>query len=209
MSKTLDKKIIDKIIQLRRRGHSLPEIRKIVGKGSATVSKYIQEVDILPEYYNIWKNKQGGSKIRADQKWKEANNKARKIVSSLNRKERLLIAACLYWGEGTKTELNLANTDPDLVRVFIECLKDIGVTKDRLRITIRIYEDIDKNKAMVYWAKVIGIPKSQILGVNILNGKKSGKLKYGMCRVRVTKGAQYFKILKSVIELIKVNIQPS
>lgn len=206
MSKKLNKKEINQIIRLRKRGYSLPEIKKITNKSNATVSKYIKGIEILPEYYNIWKIKQNTSKIKAEKGWIEANNKAKKLISSLNKKERLLIAACLYWGEGTKTELNLTNTDPDLIRVFISCLKELGIAKDKLRITIRIYEDINKNEAIEYWAKVIGIQKSQILGVNILKGKKGGKLKYGMCRVRISRSAPYFKIIKSIIDLIKIKI---
>ena len=206
MSKKIDKKDIDKIIQLRRYGYSLSEIRKAVGKGNATVSKYVQGVEILPKYYNIWKIKQGGSKLRAEQEWLRANKTAGQIVNSLNKKERLLIAACLYWGEGSKKELNLINTDPELIKVFIECLKELGITKDKLRITIRIYEDINEEKAVAYWSKITGIHKSKILNINIVKGGKSGKLKYGMCRVRVVKSAPYFKLIKSIINLVKVNI---
>jgi len=197
-----DQSIINQIIQLRKSGHSLPEIRKITGKGNGLVSKYIQGVKILPQYYNVWKMKQGGSKARADAEWNKAKNTAENLIGSLDGKERLLIAACLYWGEGTKTELNLSNTDPNLIRIFVRCLEEIGVTKDKLRVTIRVYDDLDKSKAMEFWARVIGIPKNQILNVNVLKGKKSGKLQHGMCRIRVTKSAPYFKIIKSIIEVI-------
>lgn len=197
---------INQIIQLRKRGHSLSEIRKITKKSNSLVSKYIQGVAILPRYYHAWKIKQGGSKTRANIEWEKSKIIAEKIVGSLNRKEKLLIAACLYWGEGTKTELNLSNTDPNLIRIFIRCLEEIGVTKDKLRITIRIYDDLNKDKAMEFWAGVIGIQKNQILNVNVLKGKKDGKLQYGMCRIRVTKGAPYFKIIKSIIKVIAVKI---
>ena len=197
---------INQIVRLRKRGHSLSEIRKITGKSNSLVSKYIQGVKILPRYYHAWKIKQGGSKARASTEWEKSKITAEKIVGSLNRKEKLLIAACLYWGEGTKTELNLSNTDPDLVRVFVRCLEEIGVTKDKLRITIRVYDDINKDKAMEFWSGIIGIQKNQILNVNVLRGKKNGKLQYGMCRIRVTKGAPYFKIIKSIIKSIAVKI---
>lgn len=53
-----------------------------------------------------------------------------------------------------------------------------------------------------YWAQIIGIPSNRILNVNILKGKKRGKLQYGMCRVRVTKGGNYLKLLQSVAKVI-------
>ena len=92
-------------------------------KSSATILKYIKNVEILPKYFNEWKLKRGGSKFRADKEWIKAYSIAQKLINSLNKKEKLLIAACLYWGEGTKKELSLTNTDPDLIRVFIESLE--------------------------------------------------------------------------------------
>ncbi|MCL5004774.1 MAG: hypothetical protein M1170_02420 [Patescibacteria group bacterium] len=204
--KKLNQKDINQIINLRKHGHSLPEIKNITRKSSATILKYIKNVEILPKYFNEWKLKRGGSKFRADKEWIKAYSIAQKLINSLNKKEKLLIAACLYWGEGTKKELSLTNTDPDLIRVFIESLKELGIAKDKLRITIRIYEDINREKAIEYWAKIIKVPKSQILNVNILKGKKTGKLEFGMCRLRITKSAPYFKIIQSIIKLIKENI---
>jgi hypothetical protein len=58
----------------------------------------------------------------------------------------------------------------------------MGLDKERLRVNIRIYEDINAEKAIQYWARIVDIPKSQILSVNVLHGKKQGKLPYGMCR---------------------------
>jgi hypothetical protein len=115
----------------------------------------------------------------------------------------MLILACLYWGEGNKTELNLINSDPNLIRVFVNCLKRLGVKDEDLLVSARIYEDLNPEKVKLFWAKTLRIHKDLIRSINVLNGKKLGKLKYGMCRVRVRKGARYFKIIMSVIDLIK------
>lgn len=194
---------IDKIIQLRKTGHTLPEIMKIMERGSSTVFKYIQGIKILPKYQESYRVKQGGSKLRASNKWAEAEKQITEFITTIDKKNKFLIAACLYWGEGAKKDFSLANTDPGLIKTFINCLEDLGVTKDRLKINIRIYEDIDKHSAVKFWAKTIGIPEKKILSVNILKGRKVGKLKYGMCRVRVTKGEKYFKLLQSTIKVIK------
>lgn len=194
---------IKQIKKLREKGCSLPEIVKIVRRGNSTVFKYIQDVKILPQYYNVWKEKQGGSKQRMLNEWSKAKINAQNIISFLNNKEKKIIAACLYWGEGAKADFSLSNTDPGLIKTFVHCMESFGMNKNDLRVTIRIYSDLDKNKAIKYWAKIIGIPKKQILNINILHGKKSGKLKYGMCRIRITKGGPYLKLIKSIIELIK------
>lgn len=195
---------IKQIIKLRERGHSLPEIIRITKRGSSTVFKYIKDVKILPQYYKIWREKQGGSKRRMLNEWNKAKTKAQNIISSLNGKEKMIVAACLYWGEGAKADFSLSNTDPGLIKTFVHCIESFGVNKNDLRVTIRIYSDLKKDRVIKYWAKIIGIPKRQILNINVLHGKKSGKLKYGMCRIRITKGGPYLKLIKSIIELIKL-----
>ncbi|MEK7538856.1 MAG: hypothetical protein AAB552_03375 [Patescibacteria group bacterium] len=204
--KPITKKEIEKMVHLRETGHSLPEIQKIIKRGSATVFEYIKNVTVLPQYVELLKSKQGGSKVRAQKNWSICFGKAQDMLLPIIEKDKLLILAALYWGEGTKRELNIINSDPELLRVFVECLLNIGVTRDMLRVTLRIYEDMPEKEIRKYWAGVLKIPEKSILGVNILKGKKVGKLKYGMCRVRVTKGAPYFKLIMSMIELIKSRI---
>lgn len=199
---------INQIIKLRRYGYSLPEIREAVKRGNSTIFKYIQNVKILPKYQNAWRIKQGGSRKRMLKEWGKSKEKAEKIINHLSRTNKIIIASCLYWGEGTKNDFSLSNTDPGLIKVFIRCLEELGIAKQSLRVTIRIYEDIQKKTAIKYWAKIIGIPKKQILNVNVLKGKKKGKLKYGMCRIRITKGAPYLKLIRSIVELIKQKMSP-
>lgn len=61
MPKLIPKEIIKKIRLLRQRGYSLPEIHKEVKVGYGSVFRYIQGVEILPEYRQIWHTKRGGS----------------------------------------------------------------------------------------------------------------------------------------------------
>ena len=98
---------VAKIIHLRERGHSLPEIRKITGHGSSTIFKYIQDVEILPEFINMWRRKQGGSAQRAKEKWEDALKTAESTIGKMNSRDELFLLAGLYWGEGNKRELNL------------------------------------------------------------------------------------------------------
>ena len=158
---------------------------------------------VLPQYESLLRAKQGGSIARSKRKWAEASKEARRLVECITERERLLILACLYWGEGNKRDLDLNNSDPALIKVFVECLKIIGVKKDDLRITLRLYNDLNRQRAIKYWSDLLEISADKILGVNTLYGKKKGKLKYGMCRVRVAKGGPYFKLIMSMIDLIK------
>lgn len=197
---------IRRIVQLREHGHSLPEIRNITGHGKATIFKYIQNVEILPRFIERWNNRRKSSVSRMIESQKKAKIEAEAVINELTRKDKIIIIGCLYWAEGNKKDFSLSNTDPVLIKTFIEYLSEIGVKKNDLRVTVRVYEDIDIKKACKFWARVVGISADKIRNVNILRGKKKGKLKYGMCRIRVVKGAYFLKLLKAVKDIIGENV---
>lgn len=194
---------ICKIKRMRQTGHSLPEICNVLKRGSSTVYRFAKDVIVFPEYASILKQKQGGSINRANTLWKKSEIKAGSLLKKIEKRDKLLILAAIYWGEGTKKELNLINSDPALIQVFVSCLKEIGINKKSLRVSIRIYDGIDIDEAKKYWAKICDIDIENILSVNILKGKKNGKLRYGMCRIRVTKSGDSFKLIISMLEFIK------
>ncbi len=121
----------------------------------------------------------------------------------MSREQRLLLLLGIYWGEGNKRELNLINSDPALIKTFLSCLYDMGMKKEELRITLRLYDGIDKEKSRRFWAKLLSIRIKDIRNINTIQGNKIGKLKYGMCRVRVAKSAPYFKLIMSLLSEIK------
>lgn len=204
--KLVTKNEINKIKRLRETGHSLPEICRALRRRSSTVHRFAKDVVILPEYRIILRQKQGGSINRAKEFWKKATNRAAFLLKKVTARDKLFILAALYWGEGAKKEFNIINSDPKLIQATISCLKEIGVKKRDLRISLRIYTDINITEAKKYWAKICGINTNAILNVNILSGKKTGKLPFGMCRVRITKGAEFFKLIMSMINFIKLQI---
>jgi hypothetical protein len=199
----LPTKEVNLIKVLRANGNSLTQICRETGIGRATVYKYMKDVPI-PE--SEQERLRFSRKFNSLEEWEKASIQADSLTGLLTQKEKILVLASLYWGEGTKRKLNIINSDPELIRVVALCLKEIGVKDEMFRITLRIYEDIDKEEAINYWANVLKLPCSQIIGVNVLSGKKIGKLKYGMCRMRVTRGARYFKLIMSLIGSIKKKI---
>lgn len=197
---------IKRIRTLRQTGHSLPEIRKAVGRGNSTVYEIIKGVVVAEPYASVLRAKQGGSKTRSAHHWNQAVQNAQRAIGKISKRDRMLVLAALYWGEGNKTELNLINSDSDLVRIFVSCLLDIGVRPADLRVSLRIYEDIPRRKAASFWSNVVSVPLSRFGRIDVLKGKKKGKLEYGMCRIRVQKGGSYFKLIMSMIESIKSEI---
>jgi DNA-binding transcriptional MerR regulator len=201
--KPVSKEEILKIKHLRKIGHSLPEIRSIVKRGNSVVFKYIQGVSVLPQYQSLLREKQGGSKKRSVALWKEAREKVNSISFPFYKEGLILFTTALYWAEGAKRDLSLTNSDPDLIRIFIQGLLKLGVKKSDLRVSLRLYGDIKESKARSFWAEKLDISQELIRNINWIHGKKEGKLPYGMCRVRVTKSGNYFKMIMSSIEYIK------
>jgi len=204
--KILSQKSIQKIKFLRMRGYSLPEIKRITSHSSGTVFKYIQGVNILPEFEEFWQSRRKPSKWKLEQEEKMAKQEARKNIKSINKKEKIIIAASLYWAEGAKRDLSISNSDPNLIKTFVRSLKEFGVDRDRLVVSVRVYDDLDIEKVCLFWSNVLDITRSEIRSVDILKGKKQGKLEYGMCRVRIKKGGRILKLLKALKNCIVENV---
>src|SRR3989344_334530 len=128
---------IRKITRLRETGHSLNEIKAIVNRGQGTVYRYIKNVSILPRYQEEWKIKRGGSKFKSLKEWEAAKLRARSILDTFGFKEKMIILACLYWGEGNKQELNIINSDPLLIRVVLVCFRELGIKNAEVKIGLR------------------------------------------------------------------------
>lgn len=192
-----------KLKDLRRKGYSITELARELLMSKANVWHHVQGIKLTPQRLKILRSKQGGSKNKSLLEWQKAKNHAQKLITSLNSTEKILIAAALYWGEGSKRDCGLSNTDPALIKTFINCLRELGVKKENLSVGLRLYEDLDKKAAINFWSKLIGISPGKIKSINVLKGKKKGKLKYGMCRLRIIKGGYILKLfscLRSIME---------
>jgi hypothetical protein len=81
----------------------------------------------------------------------------------------------LYWGEGAKTggTVKLANSDPEMVRVFLLFLRKIcGIEEKRMKMIIHMYPDQDGDFLQEFWSAVTGIEAERFYKPQILAGKK-------------------------------------
>jgi hypothetical protein len=71
----------------------------------------------------------------------------------------------LYWGEGNKMNnhaVRLGNTDPDLLRTFLEFLTVFfSIDVSRLHFGLQIFTDIDPKVAKEYWCKKLSLRNEQ------------------------------------------------
>ena len=78
-------------------------------------------------------------------------------------------------------------------------LNIIGISDDRITPVMRIYSGMNKKVCLNYWSKITKFPKSKFV-IRFNDGGKSGKTKYGMCRIEVKKSGDLLKLALSVID---------
>lgn len=71
----------------------------------------------------------------------------------------------LYWGEGTKknlTAVRLGNTDPALIRKFLEFLyQTYSVKKEKVRFGLQIFSDMKPGEALAFWCRHLNATRKQ------------------------------------------------
>lgn len=172
----------------RMKGKSIPEISLLVGVSKTTVQRYVQTVEVPVEYRQRLREKQGGAKDRAIAVRKNVAREVESEIGALSERDRRMLLIGMYWGEGTKKDFGLINSDPLLIQAFISSLYAVGITKSRLSLSLRVHEGVSIQEARKYWSETTSLPQESIVFVEVIRGRKQGKLPYGMCRVRVRSG---------------------
>ena len=131
------------------------------------------------------------------------------MLGTLSDRDLLMLMCGIYWGEGSKNEFNLINGDPYLIKIFIEGLYSLGIKREEITLNFRLFSDMNKEEVVNYWIKFLDMDIKQISGREIIQGNGSKRLLYGMCRVRVKKAAPHFKLMMSMIDLIRLPNKPS
>lgn len=191
------------LIRLRQKGRSIPEISKETGIAKTTIQRHVQGIEVPERFLKTLREKQGGSKQRAAAIRENSSKDAQKLLGNLSKRDSLILLTALYWAEGSKRDLDLINSDPLLIQTFVYGLKHaLGIPSDRISITIRLHQGLSVRAAKRFWSKSTGLSFSKKRKIEIIPGKKVGKLKYGMCRVRVRSGIRHRLVLQSLIAQI-------
>lgn len=175
---------ISKIRRLYEKGKSAVEVGKELGIPWRKVIYFMDK-------YGIKRR----SRSEATYLKHNPNGDPFKIKKRLNPQEQCLraLALGLYWGEGSKynpISIRLTNSDPALLRTFIEFLRNIcGVNPQKIRLWITVHDDVSIEKARDYWGKELEIPFSQFSKTVVIahhgNGTYKNKSIYGTATVCV------------------------
>ena len=152
-------------------GLSMKEISEKIGWGYKEVVYWMNRYEILRR-----------TRSEATYVKKNPNGDPFKIKQKLSSKEKELrsMGLGLYWGEGDKSDyssVRLGNTDPRLIKRFIEFLIQIcGVKKEKLKYELQIFNDANQQKAIKFWMDELNIKKREF--TNIINHPPRNKGTY-------------------------------
>jgi len=201
-------KIIKQIQILRKRGRSINEIVSALGIAKSTVQRHTAKIKLSERALARIGERLRTSTILSQNEWQSAKQNAIKTVGYISSKEAKIVAVCLYWAEGNKSDFSLINSDPHLIRTFVNVIrKEFNVSNDQIVISLRVYEDLSVQKCKSFWSCVTGVRLADQTSVEVLKGRKSGKLEHGMCRVRVRRGGRLLKLIRSLAEQIARTVE--
>ncbi|AEV88670.1 hypothetical protein ACWT_7659 [Actinoplanes sp. SE50] len=215
---------------LRAQGRTVPEIAAAleVSKSSAYLWTRDMPLDATPEEAAARRSRH--SKSVAEKRWgphrKErdlARDRMRAEVSGwvgdLSEREVILLGSVAYWCEGAKempwgpraTSLKFANSDPQLILLFLRYLALMGVSSERVSFRLSIHESADVEGATQWWAKVVGVDAGEFLRPTLKRHnpatvrKNVGDFYRGCLMVSVRKSAQLYWELEGVMEGIALS----
>ena len=132
----------------------------------------------------------------------------KKVLSTKDR-ELLVAGTMLYYGEGAKTgtTVDLANSDPNILKLFLKFLRNIcGVNERRLRFYLYCFSDQNKVQLIKFWCKELKVRKDSFTKPYVRDtqlGNISRRMAYGVLHIRYSDKKLLTKILELNKELVK------
>lgn len=190
---------IDRLKRAREAGKSILDLMAEFSMPKTSIWNHTHDIELTDEAKNKIKSKQGGSKRRSERAWEEARKQSSAILKS---KYRLFytIIAMLYWAEGNKKGFVFTNTDGKMINLFIFILEHyLGIKKEDIKITIRIFSNLNKKECVHYWSDITKTPEDRII-IYMNDGGARGKAQFGICRLTLKNGGYYHKLVLSLAD---------
>jgi predicted transcriptional regulator len=191
----------EQAIQLRKRGKSYSEIKELIGVSKSTLSSWLRDYPLSKKDLVRLRDK-NPIRIEKTRVTKRKKREARlklvkervlKDIGTCDSNSLLLAGFFLYWGEGGKTSpytISMSNTDPAVLCFFISWLENLGWKRNRIKVRIQIYSDMNYDKELPYWSKMLGVSKSAFRKPYVKKTKRAdmtykSKHSHGTCNVIV------------------------
>lgn len=200
-------KIREKAKKLRAQGKTYSEIQKDLKRtiSKSTLSYWSRGISLPQSYFDRVQLLSAEGAARGRKIALVTNRvKRKRYLASLTKRSEYIAPllkskdvakiglSMLYLGEGAKWKghrgLHLANSDPDIVRIYIMLLqKCYGIPKEKLRAKITYRADQNLTSLITFWSRVTGIPKHHFYKTipdPRTVGKKTKRKEYrGVCAI--------------------------
>jgi len=188
-------------IKLRKKGASYNKICKELDIPKSTMCYWFRDLKwskIIKKKLTEKAQQQATKRLRAaikaqKKRWenqrKQYRKDAKKEFPILKLNPLFLAGLMLYWGEGdSKIEncmVRISNTDPNMIKIFSRFLQKIcRVPKEKIKIALILYPDLNEKNCKIFWSKYSGIPIKRSGKTQFIHGKHPTKrLSYGICNI--------------------------
>ena len=202
-----------KAYELRRRGKSYKEIRKVLGIPLGTIAGWLKGEEwsrkirdklgakaslAFPEKMEAIRK---ANKARWAKKYREYQQAAQLEFPKLHNDPLFISGLMLFWGEGNKSPkdstVTLANSDPLMIRIFYRFLTEtMSIKPEKIKLHLLLYPDLVDNMQKSFWSRATGIPLSQFIKSTYIKGRHpTRRLSYGVCSIYVCNRESKDKIL--------------
>jgi hypothetical protein len=207
---------------LRRQGVPLKRIAAKVGVAVSTVHLWTRDIELTAAQHERNRTGPGAPHnpewiAKRSRAWSERNRRRRISFQQEGRElarvgDPLHVAGCmLYWAEGAKARnvLKICNSDGQMLRFFTVFLREIlGVTRDRLRISINAYTNngLSIEEIEAHWLRLLGLSRASLRKHQVNNyptstsGRKPNKLPFGVCTLSVSSSTRELQHIYGAIQ---------
>lgn len=216
--------LFKKAEQARKESKSYSQIKKQLGISKSTLSSWFSKknwsksvrTQLIDKYnYNpkhIAHMHDMKTKIKLERHQKFIQEAKTEYESKKN--NHLFIAGiCLYWGEGEKTNsgrVSVINTDTEMLQVVLNFFRTVlKIPESKLRAGLFIYQDINPNQALEYWAEKTKISKAQFIKTQVIPSRSKltkRRSVNGICSVYFSSKEMSIKIMEW-IKLLSQNMR--
>jgi AcrR family transcriptional regulator len=198
-------------------GLSIKAIAGRLGVSQASVSLWVRDIQLTSEQeqamFTSAYRRQAAARQRLVEKRRRERLSYQERGRELARRGELEhAAACmLYWAEGDKgrNQARLSNSDPRLVRFFVDFLRHyFDVRDDDIRVTCNLFADHRERQHEIeqFWLDQLGLTQASLCKsvVNVYSvsskRKRVNMLPFGTCRVCVSRTSVVQSIFGSIQE---------
>ena len=201
---------------LRARSWTLADIAAELGVAKSSVSRWVRDVDFVPNPRRTARNRRPNKLQRAKAAEIERfREEGRERFATLTDEEFFAAGLGLYAGDGSKKggSVAFANSDPALVSFVCAWLRTFfDIDESRLRVQLYLHADLDLEAANAHWSGVTGVPVAQFhkpYRAVVDETRRHSRHLFGCCHVRYASRHTLRRMLGMMEALVLVPSNPS